>query len=54
MGLSDAKPDIFKSYRKTDYPLEAVNLLLSALAPTVYNVIMPAFAVKLKGSKGSM
>jgi hypothetical protein len=53
-GLSDAKPDIFESYYKTDYPLEAVDLLSSALAPTIYNVAMPAFAIELKGSEGSM
>ena len=53
-GLSDAKPDIFESYRKTDYPPEVVDLLSSALAPTAYNVAMPALAIEFKGSEGSM
>ncbi|KAK0110276.1 hypothetical protein ONS96_001896 [Cadophora gregata f. sp. sojae] len=53
-GLSDAKPDIFESYRKTDYPPEAVDALSSAIAPTVYNIAMPAYAVEFKGCDGSM
>jgi hypothetical protein len=53
-GLSDAKPDIFESYRKTDYPPDAVDALSSALAPTSYDIAMPAFAVEVKGYDGSM
>ncbi|KAL5327273.1 hypothetical protein ACEPPN_004967 [Leptodophora sp. 'Broadleaf-Isolate-01'] len=53
-GLSDAKPDIFESYRKTDYPPKAVDALSSALAPTAYNIAMPAYAVEFKGCDGSM
>ncbi|KAF7859680.1 hypothetical protein EAF04_008759 [Stromatinia cepivora] len=53
-GLSDAKPDIFESYRRTDYPPEAVDALSSALAPTAYNIAMPAYAVEFKGCDGSM
>jgi hypothetical protein len=53
-GLSDAKPDIFESYRKTDYPPEAVDALSSSLAPTSYDIAMPAFAIEVKGSEGSM
>jgi hypothetical protein len=53
-GLSDAKPGMFESYRKTDYPPDAVDALSSALAPTSYDVAMPAFAVEVKGYDGSM
>ena len=53
-GLSDAKPDVFESYRKTDYPPEAVDTLCGGLAPTSYDIAMPAFAVEVKGSEGSM
>lgn len=48
-GLSDTKPDIFESYYKTDYPPKAVDTLSSALTPTVYNIVMPAYAVEFKG-----
>jgi hypothetical protein len=53
-GLSDAKPDVFESYRTSDYPPQAVNTLASALAPTLYNIAMPAFAVEYKGFDGSI
>ncbi|KUJ13927.1 uncharacterized protein LY89DRAFT_736926 [Mollisia scopiformis] len=53
-GLSDAKPDIIESYRKTDYPWAAIDALSEALAPTSYNIGMPAFAVEAKGSDGSI
>jgi hypothetical protein len=48
-GLSDAKLDVFESYCTTDYPPQAVNTLASGLAPTSYNIAMPAFAVECKG-----
>ncbi|RDL35431.1 uncharacterized protein BP5553_07362 [Venustampulla echinocandica] len=53
-GLSNAKPDIFESYRKTNYPPEVVDELSSALSPTSYDIAMPAFAVEVKGYNGSM
>jgi hypothetical protein len=53
-GLSNAKPDTFESYRKTDYPPQVVDTLSSALAPTSYDIAMPAFAVEYKGYDGSM
>ncbi len=53
-GLSCAKPDITESYRKTDYPPQVVDTLSGALAPTMYDIAMPAFAVELKSSDGSI
>jgi hypothetical protein len=54
MGLRDAKPTIFESYRKTDYPPEVIDALSSALAPTEYDIAMPAFAIEVKGCEGHL
>jgi hypothetical protein len=54
VGLSDARPDIAESYRKTDYPPEALEALSSSLAPTAYNIAMPAYAVEFKGCDGNI
>lgn len=53
-GLSDAKPDIMESFRKTTYPPEALNYLSGALAPTTFNLGMPAYAVEVKGTDGTI
>ena len=53
-GLSDPQPDLVESYRKNDYPLEAVEALSADLAPSSYNEAMPAYAVEFKSPEGSM
>jgi hypothetical protein len=53
-SLSDNKPDIFESYNKTNYPLEAVDVLSSILVPIVYNITIPAYTIKFKGSDRSI
>jgi hypothetical protein len=53
-GLSDPQPDLVESYRKTDYPLQAVEALSADLAPSSYNEAMPAYAVEFKSSNGDM
>ncbi|KAH6716423.1 hypothetical protein BKA61DRAFT_721019 [Leptodontidium sp. MPI-SDFR-AT-0119] len=53
-GLSDTQPDIIESYRKTDYPLTAVEALSGDLAPSSYNEAMPAYAVEFKSTNGDM
>lgn len=53
-GLSDARPDIMESFRKTTYPSEALDYLMGALAPTTFNLGMPAYAVEVKGTDGTI
>ncbi|KAE8442401.1 hypothetical protein EG329_003418 [Mollisiaceae sp. DMI_Dod_QoI] len=53
-GLSDPQPDLVESYRKTDYPPQAVEALSADLAPSSYNEAMPAYAVEFKSSNGDM
>lgn len=53
-GLSNAKPNIFESYCKSDYPYDAIDDLLYALAPTPNDIAMPALAVEIKGSTITM
>jgi hypothetical protein len=53
-GLSDPQPDLVESYRKTDYPLQAIEALSADLAPSLYNEAMPAYAVEFKSSDGDM
>lgn len=53
-GLSDPQPDLVESYRKTDYPPQAVETLSADLAPSSYNEAMPAYAVEFKSSNGDM
>ncbi|KAF4626374.1 hypothetical protein G7Y89_g11789 [Cudoniella acicularis] len=53
-GLSDAKPDIIEAYRKTEYPPSVQDDLSSSLAPTSYDIAMPAFAVEAKSLEGCM
>ena len=52
--LSDARPDIVESYRKTDYPSSVVEALSGELAPSLYNEAMPAYTVEFKSSNGDM
>jgi hypothetical protein len=51
-SLTNAKPDIFESYRKTDYLPKAVDALSSAIGPTAYNIAMLAYAVEFKVTTG--
>ena len=53
-GLSDPQPDLVESYRKDDYPLEAVEALSTDLAPSSYNEAMPTYAVEFKSIQGDM
>lgn len=53
-GLSAAKPDIMESFRKNSYPPEALDYLGGALAPTTFPVGMPAYAVEVKGTDGTI
>jgi hypothetical protein len=53
-GLSDPQPDLVESYRKTDYPLQAIEALSADLAPSSYNEAMPAYTIEFKSSDGDM
>ncbi|TAQ90071.1 hypothetical protein B7494_g1584 [Chlorociboria aeruginascens] len=50
----DLQPDLVEFYRKTDYPIEAIETLSADLAPSFYNKAMPAYAVEFTSSKGKM
>jgi hypothetical protein len=53
-GLSDPQPDLVESFRKTDYPPQAVEALSADLAPSSYNEAMPTYAVEFKSSNGDI
>lgn len=53
-NMSDPEPDISESFRHNQYPLEAIEALGPALAPTAYSAAMPRFCVELKGPDGLM
>lgn len=46
--IGNAKPDMTESYRLSNYPLQAIDDLGAALAPTSHNMAMPTFAVEAK------
>lgn len=53
-NISNPKPDISESFRHRQYPLEAVEYLGPALAPTEDSAAMPRFCIEVRGLDGAM